>query len=264
MKNTHLRLSKGLFTSLMLLWLTAAMPALAAVETAPKKSSFSKAQRADIEIIIKEYLMKNPLLMQEILQAQKGQEEALSAQKIKQAISAYRDALLNSPNSPVAGNPQGDVSVVEFFDYQCGYCKKVSPVIAELIAKDPNVRVVLKDFPILGPESVYAARAALAANKQGKYAAFHDALMASQMIDESVVKGIAAKLGMSSPRLLADMEDAAIQKTIDENYNLANMLGIGGTPAFVIGDTLLPGATDLTGLMAYVSAERTRLKSQAK
>ncbi len=264
MKNIHLRWPMGLFTSLMLLWLLGAIPTLAIATSAPPKSSFNKTQLSDIETIVREYLMKNPLLIQEILQAQKGQEETLSAQKIKQAIHAYRDALLNSPTSPVAGNPNGDVSIVEFFDYQCGYCKKVSPVIAELIAKDANVRVVYKDFPILGPESVYAARAALAANKQGKYAGFYDALMASQTVDESVVKSIAAKLGMDSARLLADMEDASVQKTIDDNYSLANMLGIGGTPAFVIGDALLPGATDLTGLMAHVSAERTRLKSLAK
>jgi len=240
---------------------------IALAQEPAKKSSqpaFNQSQRTDIERIVRDYLLKNPALIQEALKAQAEQERLLLSLKTKQAIQANRSALLNNPNSPVGGNPKGDVTVVEFFDYRCGYCRQVSPVVAQLIAADPKVRVVYKDFPILGPESVYGARIALAARKQNKYSDVHTALMATDTIDENAIARIAAQLGLDGKRLRSDMEDTSIGKIIDENYQLASTLNINGTPAFVVGDQMLPGATDLAGLLAFVSQERARLKSQVK
>ena len=242
-------------------------PASALAQEPAKKLSkpvFNQSQRTNIEAIIRDYLLKHPELIEEAMQARKDQEQALPAEKARQAIGANRDALLNDPNTPVGGNPNGNVTIVEFFDYRCGYCKQVRPVVAALIAADPDVRVVYKEFPILGPQSVYGARAALAARNQNKYMETHEALMTSETVDENALVSIAARLGLDAARLLVDMEHAAVNKIIDENHKLATMLSISGTPAFVVGDRMIPGATNLDGMMELVSEERKRLKLQAK
>ena len=169
--------------------------------------------------------------------------------------------MLHDASSPVGGNPAGDVTIVEFFDYNCGYCKRVAPTVKALLKSDPNVRVVYKEFAILGPPSVLAAKAALAAQRQGKYVPFHEALMSSGRATGSTIAALARNLGMDYGKLLKDMEDPAIGKTLQRTYRLASLLGINGTPAFVIGDQVVPGAIGADAMARMVSAERAKLKS---
>ena len=160
--------------------------------------------------------------------------------------------------TPVSGDPGGDVTLVEFFDYQCGYCKRALAPMKELLASDGKLRVVWKEFPILGPASRFAARAATAAARQGRYLDFHLAVMgAPGKLTESSVMGIAERLGIDVERLRRDMEDPAIEAYLDETHRLARDLGITGTPAFVIGETVVPGVVGgarLKELIANVRA----------
>ncbi len=172
-------------------------------------------------------------------------------------IIARRDELLNDPASPVGGNPDGDVTLVEFFDYQCPYCKKVLPSIQALLAEDRNLRYVFKEFPILGKASVFAARAALAAHRQGKYLEFHMAVMpAKGKLTEARVMRLAKTAGLDTDRLRRDMADGTIDDSIRRNLELASALNVNGTPAFVIGDTVVPGAVDIDTLRSLIARER--------
>jgi len=164
----------------------------------------------------------------------------------------------------VGGNPKGDITVVEFFDYNCGYCKRVAPTVSAVLNNDPNVRIVYKEFAILGPQSLVAARAALAAKRQGKYHEFHDAMMSAEQADGDSVTATARALGLDYEKLVKDMEDPKITEQLERNYRLATALGINGTPAFVIGDRLVPGAVDETTMMEIIAAERAKLKTAPK
>ena len=169
------------------------------------------------------------------------------------------DELFKDPTSPVGGNPNGDVTIVEFFDYQCGYCKVVFPRIEKLLIDDSNLRFVFKEMPILGPNSVFAARAALAARKQGEkqYVAFHKVMMASRgSLNKASVFRFATDAGLDVERLKEDMKDDNINDMIRRNLKLADALSINGTPAFVIGDTIVRGAVDLLKLKSLVERAR--------
>ena len=169
------------------------------------------------------------------------------------------DELFKDPTSPVGGNPNGDVTIVEFFDYQCGYCKVVFPRIEKLLIDDSNLRFVFKEMPILGPNSVFAARAALAARMQGEkqYVAFHKVMMASRgSLNKASVLRFATDAGLDVDRLKGDMEDDNINDMIRRNLKLADALSINGTPAFVIGDTIVRGAVDLLKLKILVERAR--------
>lgn len=172
-------------------------------------------------------------------------------------IAARRDEIYNDPEAPVGGNPQGDVTIVEFFDYNCPYCRQVASVLDELVQTDPNIRLVYKEFPILGPNSTFAARAALAARKQGKYLEFHSALMMGRRVaDEAAVLEFARIAGLDIDRLKADMEDPAIGAILERNLSLADALHISGTPAFVIADEIYPGAAELADFQRLIAAAR--------
>jgi protein-disulfide isomerase len=158
----------------------------------------------------------------------------------------------------VTGNPDGDVTLVEFFDYNCPYCRRVAPVVAEAEAADPQLRIVYKEFPILGPGSVFAAKAALAAHRQGLYFALHEALMqAGGRAAEDSVLAVAKAIGVDIERLEADMADPEVQAAIDRNLALAEALRITGTPGFVVGRRILRGATDLETLQSLIREART-------
>ncbi len=167
------------------------------------------------------------------------------------------DLLYADPDSPVSGNPQGDVTVVEFFDYNCPYCRKLTPVLDELLRSDPGLRLVHKEFPVLGPGSEFAARAALAARRQDKYDVLHRALMqATAPLREAGVMAIARDSGLDLEKLRADMEDPAIQEAIERNYALARRLGIFATPGLVIGDSIIQGAADRGRLEELIQQAR--------
>ncbi len=172
-------------------------------------------------------------------------------------LKAHTDEVFRDPDSPVGGNPKGDVTLVEFFDYNCPYCRQMAPVMTQAEADDPRLRIVYKEFPILGPGSVVAAKAALAANKQGKYVAFHRALYQIRgPVEESKVLAAAATLGLDVDRLKADMQDPAIAGLLGRTLKLAQALRITGTPGFVAGDQILVGATDLKTLQAVLQVVR--------
>lgn len=219
-----------------------------------------KLRRA-FEGVVREYLLKNPAIIREAMQALRVQEEAEEQAATTQALEQYRAQLLLGEHSPIAGNPNGDITVVQFFDYNCGYCKRVVPAVAAVIKNDPNVRVVYKEFAILGPQSIVAARAALAARRQGKYHEFHVALMSAKQADAGSVAAICQHLDLDYAKLVKDMADPEITEELERNYRLATALGIRGTPAFVIGDRLVPGAVDERAITEIIVAERAKMKS---
>jgi protein-disulfide isomerase len=220
-------------------------------------AKISDPEKSAIREIIREYLVENPEVIEEAIRALRSKREAEERAQAQAALSTHQDRLLRHPMTPVSGNPDGKVTVVEFFDYQCGYCKRSLASMVNLLEADKDVRVVWKELPILGPESRLAARAAMAAKNQSKYFEFHIALMGSRgRLSDAKVMSLAKEVGLDVQRLQTDMKDPAIEAYLDETLQLANALGIRGTPAFVIGDTLVPGAIDEAGMMQLIAKTR--------
>lgn len=210
-----------------------------------------------IEKIIREYLINNPEVLEEAIRALQAKREARRQAAARTSIQKNRKQIYADSDDPVGGNPNGDVTIVEFFDYRCGYCKRVAPVVEAALAKDKKIRLVYKEFPVLGPNSVLAARAALASRAQGKYLAFHKALMKARIsYDEASIMKIATAVGIDTARLKKDMQAPDIQTYIVKTRALARSLGIRGTPAFVIGEQMFPGA--------LTSAQLARMIQQAR
>ncbi len=235
--------------------------AVAAVLSPPASAAdeFTPAQRRAIEHIVRDYLTKNPQVMLDVLQAAEDKMKADAHDKASVALKAHHDEVFDDPATPVAGNLQGDVSVVEFFDYRCPYCKQVEPALETLLGQDKQLRFVYKEVPVLGPESVTAARAALAARRQGKYDALHRALMALKgQIDEASVLKTADSVGLDLQRLKRDMAAPEVDRALQANFHLAEALDIRGTPGFVIGNEIVPGAISLTALKQLIDAERQK------
>lgn len=223
----------------------------------PASAADKPLTKADVEKIVRDYLVEHPEVILEAIQALESKEQAAADQAAKAALVANRKALENNPASPVGGNPKGDVTLVEFFDYNCGYCKRTHPERAAAVKGDGKVRVVYKEFPILAPSSMEAAKAALASVRQGKYEAFHTALMVYEgRLDSDAIRVTAKEVGLDVQKLEKDMSDASIQAEIDANIELAQKLGIRGTPGFVIGDTLIPGAISTEQFIATFDAAR--------
>ena len=215
-------------------------------------------ERSAIEQIVRDYLLRNPEIIQEALAALQAKNEAALKQRTRSAIIEHGEALRRHPASPVSGNPRGDVTVVEFFDYQCGYCKRSLKVVMDLLKTDRQVRIVWKEFPILGPVSGFAARAAMAAKQQDKYLRFHVGVMSLRgRLTETAIMGVAKDIGLDVARLRRDMEDPAIDSYLEETANLARAIGVRGTPAFVIGETLVPGAVDGANLRKIIAEARS-------
>lgn len=236
---------------LLLAFGTFVMPA------AVRAESFSPAQRAEIVEIIRQALKQDPTILRDAVTSLRADEDARQKQAAENAIASNGQALNASKVDQVAGNPAGDFTIVEFYDPRCPYCRRMLPVEADLLKHDRGLRLVYKEIPILGPASVIGTKAILAAQKQGRYAAMHDALMSgTPEITEAVVEAAAARAGIDWPRLRADMQDPAIQTRMDENVQLARKLEIDGTPAFVIGNKILPGAADVATLQAAIASAR--------
>jgi protein-disulfide isomerase len=210
-----------------------------------------------METVIQEYLKANPEVVRDALQELQRRERETEGKRASSAIQARQAELIRDPASPVGGNPNGNVTLVEFFDYQCGYCKRVEGEIAKLLRADPEVRLVYKELPILGPASVVAAKAALAAHRQDKYAEVHAALMGTvERLTEDGIFAMAAAAGADVARLKQDMQDPAIVEALDRTRKLADALGVRGTPAFVAGAELYPGAGDLAALQGLIARAR--------
>jgi protein-disulfide isomerase len=218
---------------------------------------FSPEQRDEIVRILREALARDPSILRDALTAMQEQDEQARAEARLAAIRVERAALLRDPADPVRGNPAGDVTIVEFFDVRCAFCRRLHPEMEALLAADPGVRVVMKDLPILGPQSVVASRALLAAHRQGGYARLHDALLRLRgEPTEAAIQAEARRAGLDWARLRRDMEDPAILARIEGNVALARRIGIDWTPALIIGDTVVPGAVDQATLAAAVAAAR--------
>jgi len=242
----------------------AVLIALAAAFAGPATAaaqSLSPTQKQEIDHLIHDYLQQHPEAVMNALKAAQQQADDARAAAAKKVIVAKRDELLHDPNSVVAGNPNGDVTLVEFFDYRCPYCKAIEPSLEALIKEDGHLRVVYKEFPILGPPSVVASRAAIAARQQGKYNAFHDRMMALKgAIDTDTVMMVAEASGLDVAKLKHDMTAASVGQIIQRNYALADALGIDATPALVIGDQLTMGAVDIDGLRQLIADARKNKK----
>jgi len=224
---------------------------------APKASSFTPAQREEMKTLIRSYLLENPEVISEAVQALQAKEEKERADKQKKTLVSKNKELKESAEGTVIGNPKGDVTLVEFFDYNCGYCKSMFPAVMEMLKEDGKVRLVLKEFPILGPSSMTASKAALASVKQGKYSEFHVALMShkGQLTDDTIMK-IAKDTGLDVTKLQADMKSDDVMKIVDKNHDLGRDLDINGTPWVLIGDTVAPGAIDKSRLKEMVAKAR--------
>ncbi|WP_169569090.1 DsbA family protein [Sneathiella limimaris] len=206
---------------------------------------------------VRAYLLENPTIIREMIQKLQLADAEAKQNRERQALDLHRKALENDGFSFVAGNPDGDVTIVEFFDYRCGYCKKSFPDLMQVVKADGNVRLVLKEFPILGDSSVFASRAAMASIAQGKYMEFHIALMESRgNLSGPKVLNIAEEVGLNVAQLEQDMKSEDISQKINQTYSLANALEISGTPAFVIGDRIAAGAIPPQQMMSLVQNAR--------
>jgi len=227
-----------------------ALPAQAALAQA-----LTEAQRAEVLDILRRALRDDPSILRDALASLETADQTAQAEAARQALASNADALFRNPEDPVKGNPQGRVTMVEFFDARCGYCKALHPTMEEAIRRNSQLRVVLKDIPILGPNSVLASRALFAAQRQGKYVQLYDALMRGRDdTTEAVLRREAERLGADWARLRRDMDDPAIMRRIEANVNLARALNIQGTPAMVVGSTIIPGAVSLQQLEAAIAA----------
>ena len=239
--------------------LLAAAAAATAEEPPAPKSSFSETETRAIEDIVRDYLLEHPEILVEAMQRLEEKERLAKIESQRAAITANLEPLGRDPSSPVLGNPDGDVTLVEFFDYRCPYCRKVTADLLEAVEKDGGIRLVFKEFPILGPDSVIAARAALAAAQQDRYRDFHLALMTTPgQLDETTVLALAGDLGLDVDKLRKDMASEGVEQQIRDNHKLGQALQINGTPAFVVGKEIVPGAVPMQHLLELVRRERAK------
>lgn len=228
--------------------------------TAEEPAEFTDAQRKAIESIVKDYLVKNPDVLQEAVA--EGERRAQETQRLAQAaaLKEVRDTLHNSPNGIVAGNASGDITLVEFFDYNCGYCRKAFSDVQALLKSDPKLRVVIRDFPVLGAESMEASKVGLAAKLQltpEKMFEFHTKLLESKSrINGERALAVGKELGADVERLKRDAQGPEVKAAIAENMGLGDKLSLTGTPAFVVGEEILPGAVGVDAMRKTISDVR--------
>jgi len=223
--------------------------------------SFSAPQRGEIEKIIKDYIVAHPEVLQEAMAELEKRQAAAEAEKSKTAIKANEQAIFSSPRQVTIGNTQGDVTLVEFFDYNCGYCKRALSDLMDLMKGDSKLRVVLKEFPILSPESVEAAHVAAAVRMQDptgkKYFEFHQKLLVGRgKADKARALAVAKEVGLDMPRLEKDMASDEAKATVQESMKLAETLGLNGTPSYVVGSEVVVGAVGLDDLKQKVNTAR--------
>jgi protein-disulfide isomerase len=243
------------------------LPAAASAQTAPAQSpvastpaaeapsaqAFSTDQRRAIESIVKDYLIQHPEVLQDAMDALDRHQKEADAVKARTTIKDNNATIFNSPHQVVLGNPQGKITMVEFFDYNCGYCKRALPDMVELLKTNPDLRFVLKEFPVLGPGSVEAAHVAVAVRMQDstgkKYIEFHQKLLGGRgQADKARALAVAKEVGFDMARIEKDMDSDEAKTTIDETLKLADALGVNGTPSYVVGDELIVGAVGLDEL----------------
>jgi protein-disulfide isomerase len=234
--------------------------ALIALAAPVHAQSFSAPQRDEIGTIVHDYLLAHPEVLEDAMnELQKRQQDADNAQHLA-AVKANAPAIFSSPRNVVVGNANGDVNFVEFFDYNCAYCKKAMSDMTDLMKEDPKLRVVLKEFPILSPGSVEAARVAVAVRMQdsgAKYLDFHLKLLGGRgEANEARALEAAKAAGFDMARIQKDMKSPEVQATLDENMKLAQDMGLNGTPSYVIGQDVVVGAVGIDGLRQKIAMAR--------
>ncbi len=218
---------------------------------------FDEADVEAIEDIIRDYLLENPDILSEAKKVLDERKAETALQRGRKLIAENYEWLTTDSHSFVAGNPDGDVTMIEFFDYRCPYCKGWLPKVAELIESDGNIRFIYKEYPVLGPDSQVAARAALAAIPQGKYREFHYALMTSRgALTDELIMDVAMEVGMDPEKLLADMADPKFEAAVNDNFELGKALDLLGTPTFVIGGQFFEPWLSLDELKAMIAQVR--------
>jgi protein-disulfide isomerase len=243
--------------------LAPALFAFALCGTPPSASaqSFSDSQRGEIETIVRNYLLAHPEVLEEAMAELSKRQTAAEAEKQKLSVATYAETIFNSPRGVVLGNKDGDVAFVEFFDYNCGYCKRAMADMMDLLKSDPKLKVVLKEFPVLSQGSVEAAQVAVAVRMQDptgkKYLDFHQILLGGRgPADKARALAVAKDVGFDMARLEKDMASDEVKKTIDENMKLADALGVSGTPSYVVGNDVVVGAVGLDALRDKINAGR--------
>lgn len=232
---------------------------LLAVATALTLTSPVVAQtftKEEIKQLALEAILENPQIVMDAVDLLRAQEAEAKATAQVQAFQDNKDLLIQDANAPVLGNPDGDITIVEFFDYNCGYCKRAMTAMQAVMANDPNVRVVFREFPILSEGSAYASRAALASRAQGKYEEFHWALMSANGLDEGSVMRIAAQIGLDVDQLRTDMDAPEVAEHIATTRDVANALQFTGTPAFIIGDEIVGGYIPEESMVDIIKQQR--------
>jgi protein-disulfide isomerase len=243
--------------------LAPALFALAVCGAPPAASaqSFSDAQRGDIETIVKNYLVAHPEVLEEAMAELSKRQAAAEAEKSEAAVSENAEKIFNSPRGVVLGNRDGDVTFVEFFDYNCGYCKRAMADMLDLMKSDSKLKVVLKEFPVLSQGSVEAAQVAVAVRMQDpggkKYLDFHQKLLGGRgAADKARAMAAAKDAGLDMARIEKDLASPEVKSTIEENLKLAEAMGLNGTPSYVIGKQVVIGAVGLDGLKEKISTAR--------
>ena len=230
---------------------------LTASTSSATESAFSPDQKDQLNRLIRQYIYDHPEVIIDAIQRLQSRQKAEEQTRVISAIKENKENLESDPEAPVIGNPNANITVVEFFDYRCGYCKRVFTNMVSILRENPNVRFVLKEFPILGAESLVASRASLAVwrTHKDKYQAFHAALLEARGgMPKAKILSIAEKLGINKNQLKKDMNDPAIDRILNKNRHLGQALNINGTPAFIFGDKLIPGALDLDTMRQMIKA----------
>ena len=226
-----------------------------------RAAEFSAPQRGEIEKIVHDYLVTHPEVLQEAMAELEKRQASAESEKHLAAVKQNATALFSSPNQVTLGNPKGNVTFVEFFDYNCGYCKHAMGDMITLMKDDPKLKIVLKEFPVLGPGSVEAAQVAVAVRMQDptgkKYLEFHQKLLGGRgQANKAAALAVAKDIGLDMTRLEKDMASAEVKTTLQENFKLAEALGMNGTPSYVIGDNVIVGAVGLDALREKVNTSR--------
>jgi protein-disulfide isomerase len=241
-----------------LLALSLALPAA----TPARAQSFSGEQRGEIERIVREYLLSHPELLQEVMSELEKRQATAEAEKHRAAVAEHSDSIFTSPRQVTLGNAQGDVTVVEFFDYNCGYCKRAMADMLDLMKNDPKVKFVLKEFPVLGEGSVQAAQVAAAVRMQDKsggkkYLEFHQKLLGGRgPADKARALAAAKETGFDLARIEKDIASDEVKAQLEESFKLAEALGLNGTPSYVVGNDVVVGAVGLNTLKEKVNTAR--------
>jgi protein-disulfide isomerase len=242
--------------------LAAAFALALALPTAALAQSFTPEQRGEIEKIVREYLLNNPQILQEVMAELEKRQALVDAERHRAAIKEHAELLFDSPRQVTIGNPQGDVAFVEFFDYNCGYCKRALTDMLDLMKTDSKLKVVLKEFPVLGEGSTQAAQVAVAVRMQDKtggkkYLEFHQKLLNSRgTVDRARALAVAKEVGLDMSRLDKDMASDEVKTTLAESFKMAEAMGLNGTPSYVIGNEVVIGAIGLPGLKEKVNLAR--------